>query len=201
VFDLLWLDGTSLHGERYEQRRGRLEALALTGAAHWQTGPVLFGDGGPLVDLTRSRGFEGVVAKRVDSLYYPGIRSREWVKAKNKLRQELVVGGWIGGEGGRLGRIGALLLGHYADDGLHYAGRVGSGFTSAELDRLAHLLAPQARADSPFVDRRAEPGAHWVEPVLVAEVEYTEWTNAGTLRHPVYKGLRDDKDAADVHRE
>jgi len=142
-----------------------------------------------------------VVAKRLDSPYTPGGRGGSWLKIKNVQRQEFVIGGWTEGRGSRAERIGAVHLGVYDDGALRYAGKLGTGFDDDELSRLAGLLAPLARQDSPFAGRQPPKGAHFVEPELVCEVEFTEWTAAGTLRHPSYKGLREDKPAGEVVRE
>ncbi len=152
-------------------------------------------------ELTEERGLEGLVAKRLDSRYLPGRRSRAWLKVKNIRSQELVIGGWLGGQGRRAGTIGAILVGYHEDEGggrLRYAGRVGSGFTEAELERLAGLLEPLRTKQSPFEGRQPPKQSVFVEPRLVAEIAFREWTAARTLRAPVYKGLRDDKDPADV---
>ena len=201
LFDLLWLDGRSLVELPYDERRAALEALGL-GGDHWSV-PPSFTDGTDLVEATRAQGLEGVVAKRRDSRYLPGRRSPAWLKVKHQRRASVVVAGWKPGGGGRTGRIGSLLLGVQGPDGLEYAGHVGTGFTDAELARLAALLAPLARPESPFatpVPRLHAKDAVWVEPSLVAEVELTEWTRDGRLRHPSYKGLRDDIDPEDVVR-
>lgn len=201
LFDLLHLDGRSLLGEPYTVRREALEALALSGP-HWQVPGYRVGEGAALLAAARDRGLEGVVAKRLDSRYAPGRRSPHWLKVKNVRRASLVIGGWLEGEGNRSGRLGALLLGFHdrEEDGfpLRYAGRVGTGFDSTELARLGDLLKARARSDSPFTGRQPPKAARWVEPDLVAEVEYTEWTQTRTVRHPSYKGLRDDLDPADV---
>ena len=202
IFDLLYLDGHSLMSEPYERRRELLKRLDLNGAA-WQTPSYHTGEGAQLLEATRSQRLEGLVAKRMDSRYEPGRRSGAWIKIKNTGRQELVIGGWLSGEGRRRERIGALLLGYYERDSngtprLRYAGRVGTGFTEAELESLAKLLAPLERDDSPFGGRQPGRGAHFVEPRLVAEVEFREWTKAKQLRAPSYKGLREDKDPLDV---
>jgi bifunctional non-homologous end joining protein LigD len=142
-----------------------------------------------------------LVAKRLDSRYLPGRRTRAWLKVKNTLSQELVIGGWLPGRGRREGTLGAILVGYHDDsDGrrLRYAGRVGSGFTDDELDRLAGLLDPLQRDESPFEGRQPPRESVFVEPRLVAEVQFREWTAARTLRAPVYKGLRADKDPAEV---
>jgi bifunctional non-homologous end joining protein LigD len=193
IFDLLWLDGHSLCELPYESRRELLMKLDLIGPT-WQTPANHVGDGAALLDASRARGLEGIIAKRVDSAYAPGRRSPAWVKVKNVRRTDVVIGGWLPGEGKRSGRLGALVVGCHDDDGLRYAGRVGTGFDEAELYRLGGLLAPLARPDSPFAGRQPPRETHFVEPRLVAAVDYGEWTQARTLRHPVYKGLRDDVD-------
>jgi bifunctional non-homologous end joining protein LigD len=203
IFDLLWLDGHSLMALPYSERRERLSALQLNGAS-WQTPDHLTGKAEDVLAATAAQKLEGVVAKRLDAPYQPGARNGSWLKIKNFGRQELVIGGWLPGEGRRRERIGALLLGVYDDDDgkFRYAGRVGTGFSDAELDELAKLLAPLQREHSPFeAGERPPRGAIFVEPELVAEVEFSEWTGAGILRHPSYKGLREDKDAREVVRE
>jgi bifunctional non-homologous end joining protein LigD len=202
VFDLLWLDGHPTTGRPYSERRRLLEGLDLNGPA-WHTPATHPGEGRVLLEATASAGLEGVVAKRFDSLYEPGGRTRHWLKVKNHQSQEFVVGGYLPGEGSR-GRLGALLLGVYLDDGrLCFAGRVGTGFTEAELTRLA-LLLDQRRRDTPPFDPEPKPRlkeAIWVEPEIVVEVAFTEWTGGGILRHPSYKGQREDKDPREVTRE
>ncbi len=203
VFDLLWLDGHSLMDLPYEERRARLAALELNGD-RWRTPDYVAGHGKQVLRATAEQGLEGVVAKRLDTPYEPGRRSACWVKVKNLNRQEVVIGGWMPGEGRRRERIGALLVGVREDGHLRYAGRVGTGFTEAELDRLATFLAPLERSASPFdaPDQPKPPrGAVWVEPRYVAEVEFREWTQGNQLRAPSYKGLRDDKAPDEVVRE
>ncbi len=201
IFDLLYLDGRSLLDLPYSERRERLDELALDGAS-WQIPAYHRGDGNALLTLSRERGLEGLVAKRLDSRYLPGRRSRAWLKVKNVRSQELVIGGWLPGQGRREDMIGAILVGYYEQDDegprLRYAGRVGSGFTEAELQRLAGLLEPLQTKHSPFEGRQPPKQAVFVEPRLVAEVAFREWTAARTLRAPVYKGLRTDKDPAEV---
>jgi bifunctional non-homologous end joining protein LigD len=199
IFDLLYLDGHSLMGLPYSERRARLEALSLGGPA-WRVPARHGGDGPALLEATRRQGLEGVVAKRQDSRYEPGRRTTGWVKVKHTLRQELVIGGWLPGEGRRSERIGALLAGYPESDGrLRFAGRVGTGFTDAVLDDLARRLASLRRDTSPFDPRPRLPhNAVFVEPSLVAEVEFTQWTADGVMRAPSFKGLRDDKPAAAV---
>ena len=145
------------------------------------------------------KGWEGLIAKRADAPYTHG-RSRDWLKFKCSAEQELVIGGYTAPRGSRTD-LGALLLGHYADGRLRYAGKVGTGFTRATLHELAGKLAPLRRETSPFADEIRERGATWVEPRLVAQVGFSEWTRDGRLRHPRFLGLRDDKAAGDVVRE
>lgn len=212
IFDLLYLDGENLMRLPYLKRRELLEQLTLNGEA-WQTPAFHRGEGSDFLAATAEHGLEGVLAKRLDSTYRPGERSANWVKVKNVNRQELVVGGWLPGKGRRSGELGALLLGYYeARDGsrgqdgsrkLRYAGRVGTGFDEAELRRLGEELRARARKTSPFSAQGTQPPreAHFVKPELVAEVEFTAWTNDGVLRHPSYKGQRYDKPAKEVQRE
>jgi bifunctional non-homologous end joining protein LigD len=203
IFDLLWLDGHSLMGLPYHERRERLTSLKLSGE-RWQTPEHIVDNGSTVLQASADQGLEGVVAKRLDSTYEPGRRSSAWVKVKNFGRQELVIGGWMPGKGRRKEGIGALLVGVYEDSGaLRYAGRVGTGFSEKELSRLAGLLAPLRRATSPFAPGGTQPprGAVCCEPRLVAEVEFREWTSGGSLRAPSYKGLREDKAATEVVRE
>ena len=202
VFDLLYLDGESLMRLPYTARRARLEALELNGPS-WRVPAYRAGDGAALLAASAEQGLEGIVAKRLDSTYEPGRRGGAWLKVKNTRRQELVIGGWLPGEGRRLGRIGALLVGYYdhspaSGPELRFAGKVGTGFDAAELERLEGLLTPLRRATSPFSGRQPQRGALFVEPALVAEVEFNEWTSQNMLRHPSYKGLREDKRPLDV---
>ena len=178
IFDILWLDGNLVTGLAYRQRRELLDKLGLRGPA-WQTPPA--GDDSDQAFATsRELGFEGVVAKRLDSRYEPGRRPPSWRKFKHQLRQELVVGGWVAGQGNRENRIGALLVGYHDNDGdLRYAGKVGTGFTEVELDRLAELLDAIETPNNPFADRGLPKDVHFVRPELVAEVRFTEWTSGG----------------------
>jgi bifunctional non-homologous end joining protein LigD len=202
LFDLLWLDDHSLMDLPYSERRARLNELELSGES-WQTPDHVVGHGADLLKASVEQRLEGVVAKRLDSTYQPGRRPGSWVKIKTMGRQEFVVGGWLPGKGRRRDTIGALLVGVYESDRtLHYAGRVGTGFSDKELDRLSGLLAPLARDDSPFGGGEPPPRESvFCEPRLVAEVEFAEWTSAGSVRHPSYKGLREDKDPEQVVRE
>ena len=204
IFDLLWLDGHSLMELPYTERRARLAELELGEGGRWRVPDYVVGHGAQMLAATEEQGLEGVIAKRLDSPYEPGRRSPCWLKVKNVARQEVVIGGWVPGDGKRRDRIGALLVGVRDDDGsLRYIGRVGTGFTEAELDRLAEKLRPLEREDSPFAPGgpKIPRGAVFVDPELVAEVEFREWTDGGQLRAPSYKGLRDDKPAELVVRE
>jgi bifunctional non-homologous end joining protein LigD len=197
VFDLLYLDGRSLLDLRYDERREALLELGLNGPA-WQTPAHHVGDGARLLEASRAQGLEGIIAKRLDCPYTPGRRTNGWVKVKNIRRADAVIGGWLPGEGGRSGRLGALVIGFYEDGELRYAGRVGTGFTQAELARIGGLLDERARDESPFAGRQPPRETRFVEPELVCVVDYSEVTNAKTLRQPSYKGLRDDVEPEDV---
>jgi bifunctional non-homologous end joining protein LigD len=204
VFDLLWVDGATVTALPYTERRRLLTGLVADGDT-WRVPPAEEGDGSAMLAVSRQFDLEGVVAKRLDSPYEPGRRSSSWRKVKLQRKQEFVVGGWLTGKGNRSSTFGALLLGYYDDDGeLRYAGRVGTGFTERTLGRLQDALAARARDTSPFADpledRTSQRSAHWVEPELIAEVRLTEWTASGRIRHPVFLGLRDDKDPRDVTR-
>lgn len=205
VFDLLRLGGHDLTGRPWHERRRLLDQIADELPPGVEVAQV-YDDGAALLDAADKRGLEGVVAKRTDAAYVPGGRSRSWVKVKVRRHDELVVGGWSGGAGNREGRLGSLLVGFHdrpGDTTLRYAGRVGSGFSSAELDRIATRLAPLTTAICPF-DPPPEPlhrrGATWVRPEVVVEISYGEWTSDGRLRHPVYLGERLDVDPAAVVR-
>jgi bifunctional non-homologous end joining protein LigD len=205
LFDLLWLDGHALLHLPYDERRARLAELALSGPS-WQTPTAHLGDGAGLLAATAAQGLEGLVAKRRDAPYEPGRRSGAWIKVKNVQRQEVVIAGWLPGEGRRESRIGALVVGVHEDADpaapgpLRYAGRVGTGFTEQTLEDLGSRLGALRVDANPF-GRGGPKGAIWVRPELLAEVEFTAWTTDGLLRHPSFKGLREDKDATEVVRE
>ena len=200
VFDVLYLDGHSTMSLTYEERRRLLDELELNGPA-WRVPAYHRGEGSALLEATRRIGIEGVVAKRLDCPYDQGRRARGWIKIKNVSTQDVVIGGWTPGEGGRSGRLGALAVGVIEDGELRYAGKVGTGFTEATLAAVARELEPLRSDSSPFVGRQPPKGTIFVEPQLVASVELREWTRSGTLRAPSFKGLRPDKKPQDCIRE
>ena len=207
VFDVLWLDGDLLVGLSQAERRQVLESLAVQGPVA-QTAPVLDASPDQLMDACRQAGLEGFMAKRLDAPYLPGRRSTAWSKVKCGRRREFVVGGWSEGQGGRASSIGSLALGCYDVDSeeaerrgrpprLFYVGQAGSGLNEEMIGQLARLFAEIGVPSSPFANPPRLP-LHWVRPLLVAEVAYTEVTEAGTLRQPSIKGLRTDVIASDV---
>jgi bifunctional non-homologous end joining protein LigD len=200
IFDLLCLDGESLMAADYRHRRGELVGLNPAGPA-WQVPATLQGAGADALAASRDAGLEGIIAKRFDSSYRPGHRGREWLKIKNVLRQEFAIGGFTAGEGRRKDRIGALLVGYHDNGRFVYAGKVGTGYTDADLAMLDRRLRPLVRKSSPFADARLPRGAVFVRPQLVGEFSFAEWTSQGRLRQPSFLGLREDKPAADVVRE
>jgi bifunctional non-homologous end joining protein LigD len=214
VFDLLHLDGHCVRDLPYVRRRELLEELGLDGP-RWRTPRYRHGGGAELIEAARDQGLEGIVAKRCDSPYRPGRRSGEWIKERVWRTQEFVIGGYIPGEGRRSNRVGSLLVGYYdrraselgkgGSQTLHFAGAVGSGLTEELIEELTRELGRRERSTSPFqVGAPTGPKARfavWCEPELVCEVNWTEWTNEGTLRQPAFKGMRDDKDPREVVRE
>jgi len=209
AFDVLQLDGRPLTALPYTKRREILEGIIPNGGG-WLTPPTFPGeDLEAVLAASVATGLEGVVIKRLDSAYEPGVRSGGWRKIKNVLRQEVVVAGWKPGKGKRAGLIGSLLIGYYTTgaDGareLLYCGHVGTGFSDQALRMLTGRLEPLRRPDSPFsgpVPSEYARPAVWVEPRLVIEVMFDRWTRAGRMIAPAYQGLREDKDPADVVRE
>lgn len=198
LFDLLHLAGHDTTALPLRARKGLLRrALRFSGPIRFT--PHRNRDGEELYRRACAAGWEGLIAKRADAPYTHG-RSRDWLKFKCSAEQELVIGGFTAPRGSRT-ELGALLLGHFANGALRYAGKVGTGFTRATLRDLAERLAPLRRPDPPFVDAPRLPGATWVEPRLVAQIGFTEWTRDGRLRHPRFLGLREDKAAEQVVRE
>jgi bifunctional non-homologous end joining protein LigD len=204
AFDLLYLDDRSIMDHTYDERRAALESLKLQGETFATPPSITNTSGSKVLDISRERGFEGVVIKRRDSRYSPGSRSGNWIKVKNFFTQEVVIGGWTEGKGEREGSLGALLLGVPSDEGLEYVGKVGTGFTAATRKELLARLKPLARKSTPFsapLGRSETALAHFVRPSIVGEVQFAEWTNDGNLRQPSWRGLRTDKSAKEVVRE
>jgi bifunctional non-homologous end joining protein LigD len=200
VFDLLRLEGRDVRGLPLRERKAMLRRAfrfggPLRNSSHRnEHGEKLFRE-------ACRRGLEGLIAKRADSPYRSGARSRDWLKLKCHGEQELVIGGFTAPQGSRTD-FGALLVGYWEKNALRYAGKVGTGFDRATLKSLGHRLTQLERDDPPFVDVHPIPrGTHWVEPELVAQIAFAEWTRDGRLRHPRYLGLREDKPAREVVRE
>ena len=198
LFDILELDGRDVRGLPLLERKALLRR-AVEFRGHLRYTSYRRGSGETAFRSACQRGWEGVIAKRVDSPYSP-TRSRDWLKLKCAHGQELVVGGWTAPKGSRQ-HLGALLVGYYEKGRLRYAGKVGTGFDQPTLERLGRKLAGLRRDDSPFDAGDPPRSAHWVEPELVAEIGFAEWTRDGKLRQPRYQGLRDDKPAREVVRE
>lgn len=202
AFDILMLDGRSLLRAKYRDRRRILETLCT--GTDLIVPALLEGDGPAALECSRQRNWEGVVAKKWDSTYQPGRRSSSWIKDKNWNTQDVVIGGWRRGDGGRSSGIGSLLMGVPTEGGLQFVGRVGTGFTERDLARLKEILTALRTDASPFAT--ALPaielvGVTFVRPELVGEVRFGEWTSDGRLRHPSWRGLRPDKVPADVVSE
>ena len=200
IFDLLYLDGHTTMALSYEDRRRLLDELELNGPA-WRTPAYHRGEGKALLDATKDLGIEGIVAKKLDCPYTPGARASHWIKVKNVHTQDVVIGGWTPGEGGRSSSLGSLAVGVIEGEDLRYAGKVGTGFTEQTLALLKRELEPLRRETSPFSGRQPPKGTIFVEPRLVAHVEFREWTRTGTLRAPSFKGLRPDVSAQECVRE
>ncbi|MGZ4607203.1 MAG: non-homologous end-joining DNA ligase [Blastococcus sp.] len=199
IFDLLAWDGEDLLARPYAERRERLDELGVAGH-RWVSTPWFRGGGAGVHAASLENGLEGIVAKRLAAPYRPGVRSPDWRKVKNFRSQAVVVGGWRPGQGRRAGGIGSLLFGVPDDEGrLVYAGHVGTGFTDRDLADLKRSLT--SRPTCPFdgtLPREVTRDAHWVEPDLVGEVAYAVWTADGRLRHPSWRGVRDDLEPDDV---
>ena len=205
VFDLLEVEGEPVIELPIEERRKRLEKL-LDKRNRTVRYSETFDDGDALLEAANKQGLEGIMAKRLGSKYLPGRRSREWLKVKGHGRQEFAIAGYTRGQGRRQGTLGSLVLATYEGDDLIYSGNVGTGFSDREIDRLLSKLKPLERDTPPFKEVPKMPRVKkgdvvWVEPKLVAEVEFVEWTHDGHLRAPSYQGLREDKKATEVRRE
>jgi bifunctional non-homologous end joining protein LigD len=192
LFDVMHLGGESLTGLSYARRRTRLEGLGLSGP-HWSTPAALVGHGERALAATRESGLEGLVCKRLDSVYEPGVRSRAWIKIRNLRVVDVIVGGWLPGRGRLAGLPGAVLVGQWDEEGrLRYVGSVGTGWSEAERRELAGLMAAGASEVCPFDPAPRVAGARWVVPGMVGEVRYGERTRAGMLRQPAWVRLRPD---------
>ena len=205
AFDVLEIEEESLVALPLLERRKRLAALVDTRRGAVQVSEA-FDDGPALLAVAVKERFEGILAKREDAAYEPGKRSRNWLKIKTHRRQEFVICGYTKGQGRRSGRFGALILGVSEAGGLRYAGNVGTGFGETEIDSLLALLRPLERPttalpEAPRMPKIRKADVVWVEPELVCEVEFVEWTHDGRLRAPSYQGLRDDKRPEDIRRE
>ena len=202
LFDIL-VDGADiLLNEPWSARRKRLEQLLRRRTNHrLRISESIPGDGEEMLARARRDGWEGVIAKRTDSRYEPGVRSKAWLKLKIEHRQEFVVGGWTEPRNTRE-HIGALLLGYFDGDRLIYVGHTGGGFTREGLKEMHRRLSRLERKTPPFVDPpRTNERAHWTRPEVVVEVKFNEWTADGKLRQPIFLGVRDDKPAREVGRE
>ena len=208
LFDVLWLDGELVAERPQSERRTVLESLALEGPS-WHTSPLIPpAPADELLDACRRIGMEGYVAKRADAVYVPGRRSSAWIKVKCIKRREFVVGGWSEGQGGRSGSIGSLAVGCWGVDSasggstgrLHYMGQVGSGLSGDLIRQLTAVFEQTARDDSPFAETLIGK-LHYVEPLLVAEVQFNEITESATLRQPSLQGFRTDLNPNEVLAE
>jgi bifunctional non-homologous end joining protein LigD len=201
LFDVPHLGRRPLLRLPYTRRRAELEGLGLTGPA-WSTPAALVGHGEQALRATREHGLEGLVCKRLDSVYEPGVRSRAWIKIRNMRSEDVVVGGWLPGKGRLTGLPGAVLAGQRAAGRLRYVGGVGTGWSEDERAVLAALLRAAATDVCPFDPVPAVPGARWVVPRLVGEVRFSTRTREGMLRQPSWLRLRPDlapeESAADV---
>jgi DNA ligase D-like protein (predicted ligase) len=199
VFDVLVAGGRDVRSLPLEERRAILDGL-LAWKDPLRTTEQLTGDGAALLAEACRDGWEGLIAKRLGTTYV-STRSRDWLKLKCTRAQELVIGGFTAPRGSRTD-LGALLVGHFEGDRLRYAGKVGTGFSHTTLRELAAQLAPLVRDTSPFEPEKGIPrDATWVEPELVAQIAFMEWTSDGRLRHPSFLGMRFDKPAREVTRE
>jgi bifunctional non-homologous end joining protein LigD len=205
AFDALEVEGEPIVDLPLRRRKERLRELIDLRRRGVQVSDS-FEDGQALYRAAEEQRFEGILAKRADSVYEPGRRSRSWLKIKTHGRQEFVIAGYTKGQGRRSGRFGSLVLGVWEEGRLRYAGNVGTGFNDEEIEKLLAKLRPLEHPTAPFDEVPKMPKVRkgdviWVEPKLVAEVEFVEWTHDGRLRAPSYQGLREDKAAEEVRRE
>ncbi len=195
VFDCLYRNGRDLRGEGLSMRRREMEAALGKASKELFPASRMAENGIEAYRIAKRKGFEGVVAKDNGSTYQEG-RSRYWLKVKVHQEEEFAIGGFTAPQGSRQ-HIGALLLGAYAGNELHFVGKVGTGFTGQRLAQLAEMFKPLIRATPPFADPPREKKITWLAPKLVAQIAFAEWTSDRRLRQPVFLGLRDDKDPRD----
>ncbi len=201
IFDVLYFHNRVLMPLPYTERREILEKLELA-SAHWQIPPSSGGNGEDMFKAALENDLEGILAKMIDSSYRPGARSKAWLKIKGVNRQEFVIGGWIPEKGNVERGVGALLVGYHDKDGrLLFAGKVGTGFSDADRTELRDRFDSITRDKSPFKSTVRNRNVIFVDPVSVAEIEFREWTPDGRLRHPAFKGLREDKKPGDIVKE
>jgi bifunctional non-homologous end joining protein LigD len=198
VFDILWLDGEDVRSRPLRERKVLLKN-ALNFQSHVRLTAYRNEEGEAMFAEACAKGWEGVIAKRADSVY-TAKRSKDWLKFKCEQGQELVIGGFTAPRGSRE-EFGALLVGHFEDGELRYAGKVGTGFDRETLKDLGARMRALTRETTPFADSPRYRDATWIEPELVAQLGFSEWTTAGRLRHPRFLGLRFDKPASQVVRE
>jgi bifunctional non-homologous end joining protein LigD len=202
LFDILLADEDILIREPWSKRRARLvKEIGKSVSPIIRLTESIEGNGEKMLALAKKQGWEGIIAKRTDSVYEPGVRSKTWLKLKIEFRQEFVIGGFTEPRNSRQ-HIGALLLGYFDQDRFIYVGHTGGGFSATGLADMYKLLKPLERKTSPFEEvPKTNERAHWVQPKVVVEVKFNEWTSDGKLRQPIYLGTRDDKAAAEVGRE
>ncbi len=199
VFDILYFDGYDLRGLNLLQRKKIAEAVLPPSEVVCYS-PHVEGKGKDTFTKAKQKEWEGIIDKRAGSKYHDGKRTRDWLKIKTGLSQEVVIAGYTAPQGSRTG-IGALITGYYKDDKLIYSGKVGSGFTENVLKDLEKKLKKLTRKTSPFATSPKLAGVSWVKPELLAQVKFSQWTTSGRMRHPVFMGLRQDKPAKKVVME
>lgn len=214
VFDLLQAEGKGLTGAALKERKKLLQQLCAEASDPIRFSGEIGGDPAALLREVKRRGLEGIIGKRCGSVYEPGRRSGAWIKLKCVNQQEFVIGGYTP-PGGSRKYFGALLVGYYEKERLLFAGKAGAGFNAKLLASLHNRLQKERRADCPFADLPSKQGGqwvqgitpammrrcHWINPVLVCQVKFAEWTHDARLRQPVFLGLRDEKKPAEVARE
>jgi bifunctional non-homologous end joining protein LigD len=201
LFDVLYLDGKNTMKLPYIERRSLLEDLTVAGP-YWQRTPAHRGQGTLMLEAAQQNHLEGIIAKKIDSPYEPGRRSDAWLKIKIIQRQEFVIGAWIPEQGHRKNHVGALLMGYYDCNGnLRYAGKVGTGFNANMHAQLTTLFDKHQRPTTAFNDPLPKSNTIYLDPVLIAEIEYRRWPDGGLVQQGAFKGLRTDKRAREIMRE